>query len=132
MQVYSIYDKLSKKEGDFLFFENDDVAIRAMSNNMINEAKKNVLFNVDDFELHVIDGVDFIRSETEGENSIQVCIPSGVQSGEDLFFKSRFVYDFAKIDIKKIREDYESERLSALEKDIQAIKTSLARRYSDA
>lgn len=128
MELYSVYDKTSKKEADLLFFENDETAIRSTSNMIINEAKKNILLNINDFELHKIEGVHISTDEESGCKSVYVDGCSGVKCDEgDLLFHSRFIYDFASIDIEKIRSVYETERLAKIEKELDSIVSRLSR-----
>lgn len=127
MQLYFLFDKSSKTQGEVMFFDNDDSAVRACISMLVNEAKHNVLFNVSDFELHKIEGIEL----NVGENKlhiVNVVTCSGVKDGEDLFFRSQFVHDFSTIDVEFIRKQYETERLTEIENQLQKIERALERR----
>lgn len=127
MQLYFLFDKSSKTQGEVMFFDNDDSAVRACISMLVNEAKRNVLFNVSDFELHKIEGIEL----NVGENKlhiVNVVTCSGVKDGEDLFFRSQFVHDFSTIDVEFIRKQYETERLTEIENQLQKIERALERR----
>ena len=127
MQLYFMYDKSSKTQGDVMFYENDDTAVRACINLLVREAKQNILFNVADFELHKIEGIELNVGENK-LHTVNVVTCSGVKDGEDLFFRSQFVHDFSTIDIESIRKQYESERLTEIENQLQKIERALERR----
>lgn len=127
MQLYFMYDKSSKTQGEVMFYQNDDTAVRACTNLLVKEAKDNILFNVSDFELHKIEGIELNQDDNK-LHSVYVVTCSGMKDGEDLFFRSQFVHDFASIDVETIRKQYENERLSQIESQLQKIERALERR----
>lgn len=126
MQIYVMLDKLSKTIGEPIFFENDDVAVRALSNQLIKEARDNILFSPADFELHKIEGLEFTKEKDY--MCCDACIVSGVKSGEDVNFRTCFVYDFAKINAEEIRKTYETDRLTKIEEQLHKFELALQRR----
>lgn len=127
MEMYFMYDKSSKTQGEVMFYQNDETAVRACTNLLVKEAKDNILFNVSDFELHKIEGISLDVTDDK-LHVVNVVTCSGCGNGEDLVFKSRFIHDFAKIDVEAIRKNYENERLTQIENQLSKIEAALQRR----